>query len=170
MIATGDPLKVILFAVIILILQQVDGNIIAPHIIGASTGLTPIGVIAAVTLCSHLFGFFGMLVGVPLCAVISYLVSSFIDKKLKKKRLPTQVEYYRVADIYLYEHFAKARHALEVEEKLAKSAVIANVAAEKKITEEVLQELEEKVVENVLITALDSINEEINAKKKDGLD
>lgn len=168
LIATGDPLKVVLFAVIILVLQQIDGNIIAPHIIGASTGLTPIGVIAAVTLCSHLFGFFGMVVGVPLCAVVTYLCSGIVDKKLKKRKLPTQVEYYRVEDIYLDEHFAKARHALEAEEKIAKSTVIANVAAEKKITDEVLQEIEEKVVENVLITALDEINEKINAKKKDG--
>lgn len=93
--------RVVGFAVIILVVQQIDGNIIAPHILGESTGLTPIGIIASVTLCSHLFGFIGMLIGVPLCAVISYLCSCFIEWRLKKKQLPTQVECYELGvDMY----------------------------------------------------------------------
>ena len=93
--------RVVAFAVIILVVQQIDGNIIAPHILGESTGLTPIGIIASVTLCSHLFGFVGMLVGVPLVAVISYLCSCIIEWKLKKKSLPTQTEVYQLGvDVY----------------------------------------------------------------------
>ncbi len=93
--------RVVAFAVIILIVQQIDGNIIAPHILGESTGLTPIGIIAAVTLCSHLFGFIGMLIGVPLVAVISYIGSCLIEWRLRKKNLPTQIEVYQLGvDMY----------------------------------------------------------------------
>jgi len=164
LIATGDPFKVIIFAVIVLVLQQVDGNLIAPHIHGASTGLTPIGVIAAVTFTSHVFGFVGMVIGVPFCAVISYYISCFIEKNLKKKHLPTQPEYYRVSDVYEDENFAKARYALEAEEQLESSEAIATAA----VKEEVIQEIKEQVVEKVLHEALDGINEEVEAKAKEG--
>ena len=99
---TSDKIwKVIAFAVIILIVQQIDGNIIAPHILGESTGLTPIGVIASVTFCSHVFGFVGMLIGVPLCAVISYICSCFIEWRLNKKNLPTNKDCYQLGtDVY----------------------------------------------------------------------
>lgn len=100
LIATGDIWKVVLFALIILIIQQIDGNLIAPHIHGASTGLTPIGVIAATTLCSHLFGFVGMVIGVPLCAVVCYIFSRIINKRLRKKNMPTDEGHYASVDIY----------------------------------------------------------------------
>lgn len=100
LIATGDIWKVVLFALIILIIQQIDGNLIAPHIHGASTGLTPIGVIAATTLCSHLFGFVGMVIGVPLCAVVCYIISRIINKRLRKKNMPTDEGHYASPDIY----------------------------------------------------------------------
>ena len=100
LIATGDIWKVVLFALIILIIQQIDGNLIAPHIHGASTGLTPIGVIAATTLCSHLFGFVGMVIGVPLCAVVCYIFSRIINKRLRKKNMPIDEEHYASPDIY----------------------------------------------------------------------
>jgi predicted PurR-regulated permease PerM len=113
LISTGDIWKVILFALIILIIQQIDGNLIAPHIHGASTGLTPIGVIAAVTICSHLFGFIGMLIGVPLCAVFTYLFSKFLDSRLKKKNLPSDTKLYRSKNLYSNQEFINA--SIEVE-------------------------------------------------------
>ena len=88
--------KVFAFAMIILVIQQIDGNIIAPHIQGEATGLSPIMVIAAVTFCSHVFGFVGMLIGVPVVAVISYMLNCLIESKLKKKNLPTSIECYDV--------------------------------------------------------------------------
>ena len=94
---TMDKLwKVVGFAVIILVIQQIDGNIIAPHIQGEATGLSPIMVIAAVTFCSHVFGFVGMLIGVPVVAVLSYMLNCFVENKLKKKNLPTNIECYEV--------------------------------------------------------------------------
>ena len=88
--------RVFAFAMIILVIQQIDGNIIAPHIQGEATGLSPIMVIAAVTFCSHVFGFIGMLIGVPVVAVISYMINCLIESKLKKKDLPTSIECYDV--------------------------------------------------------------------------
>lgn len=88
--------KVLGFVIIILVIQQIDGNIIAPHIQGEATGLSPIMVIAAVTFCSHVFGFVGMLIGVPVVAVIAYIINCYIESRLKNKNLPTKIEYYDV--------------------------------------------------------------------------
>lgn len=85
-----------IFALIILVIQQIDGNIIAPHILGESTGLTPIAVIAAITFCGHVFGPLGMLIGVPTCAVIAYMFNCFVEWRLKKKKLPTSLECYEL--------------------------------------------------------------------------
>ena len=114
LIADG-PWQTLIFAIFILILQQIDGNIINPHIVGATTGLTPIGVIAAVTVCSHLFGFVGMLIGVPFCAVVTYLFSKFLDARLKKRNLPSDTKLYRNKDIYSNQDFINA--SIEVEAK-----------------------------------------------------
>lgn len=100
LIATGDIWKVIIFALIILIIQQIDGNLIAPHIHGASTGLTPIGVIAATTFCSHLFGFVGMVIGVPLCAVVCYIISKIMEKRLKSKNMPIEEKHYESKNVF----------------------------------------------------------------------
>ena len=167
-IATGNLFTVIIFAIIVVILQQIDGNLIAPHIHGASTGLTPIGVIAAVTFTSHAFGFLGMVIGVPLCAVICYYISLLIDSRLKKKHLPLQTEYYRVPDVFEDENFKKAIYALEAEENLEKSEVIATAVAEKEMKEEVLHQIEGEVVEKILTDALDEINKQVEAKAEDG--
>ena len=160
LIATGDFFKVLIFAAIVLALQQVDGNLIAPHIHGASTGLTPIGVIAAVTFSSHVFGFVGMVIGVPFCAVITYYFSNYIKNRLKKKKMPTHADYYRVSDVFEDENFARARAALEADEQIDKSETITTAA----IKTEVIQEIKEQVVERVMEDARKEINEEADAK------
>ena len=86
----ADPLKSVIFAVFVLILQQLDGNIIGPKILGDSTGLSAFWVIFAVTFFGGLFGFVGMLIGVPTFAVIYALVRNFAEFKLGKKGLKTQ--------------------------------------------------------------------------------
>ncbi len=112
LIADG-PWRMLIFVIFILVLQQIDGNIINPHIVGATTGLTPIGVIAAVTVCSHIFGFIGMLIGVPFCAVLTYLFSKILDKRLKSKNLPSDTKLYRNKDLFSNEEFINA--SIEVE-------------------------------------------------------
>ena len=109
-----------------------------------------------------------MVIGVPLCAVICYYISGFIDRRLKKKHLPIQTDYYRVPDIFEDDNFKKASYALEAEESLSESEVIANAAAEKEIKDEVLHEIEDQVVEKILTGALDGINEQVENKAKDG--
>lgn len=83
------PLNCVYFAVFILVLQQFDGNILGPKILGGSTGLSSFWVIFAITLFGGLWGVFGMIVGVPLFAVFYAAVKSFINSRLEKKKLPT---------------------------------------------------------------------------------
>lgn len=142
----GKPLQVFLFVIIIVAVQQIDGNLIAPHILGASTGLTPIGVIAAVTACSHLFGFVGMLIGVPLCAVIASLVSKKIDRKLKKKKLPSDVEYFSAPDIFKDEKFIKAQHEIEAQSRIERMVTIEKIKTENALFESAINEVEEKII------------------------
>lgn len=89
-----DPMKGIYFLLFILLLQQFDGNILGPKILGNSTGLSAFWVIVAILLGGGLFGFVGMLMGVPTFAVIYYIVEMFLDHRLEKKNLPTDSDCY----------------------------------------------------------------------------
>ena len=93
-----SPSKGIMFLIFIVILQQVDGNVIGPKILGNSTGLSAFWVIFAILLGSGLFGILGMIVGVPVFAVIYYLVKTWIEYLLQKRRLPMQSEQYEQVD------------------------------------------------------------------------
>jgi hypothetical protein len=115
LIASGEIWRVIVFVILIVVVQQLDGNILAPHIIGGSVGLTPIGVIAAVTICSHFLGVLGMVIGVPLSAVLAYILNKVIDKKLKKKNLPSDTALYENADFFQSEEFIKASFDVEAQ-------------------------------------------------------
>ena len=85
-----DPLHGLYLLIFILVLQQVDGNIIGPKILGESTGLSSFWVIFAIMVGSGLFGFAGMLFGVPTFAVFSYLVQRLVSHLLKRKGLPAK--------------------------------------------------------------------------------
>lgn len=87
-----DPIKALWFAIFILVLQQVDGNIIGPKILGDSTGLPAFWVIFAVTVFGGVLGFGGMLIGVPLFAVIYMLIRHAVNLRLQNKQLPTDTE------------------------------------------------------------------------------
>ncbi|MEA4831781.1 MAG: AI-2E family transporter [Oscillospiraceae bacterium] len=89
-----EPVQAFWFAILILIIQQIDGNIIGPKIIGKSTGISAFWVVVAITIGGGLFGFWGMLLGVPVFAVIYSLVKNAVVKKLEKKGLPTETSYY----------------------------------------------------------------------------
>ena len=94
LIMLADPIKGIYFIIFILFLQQLDGNVIGPKILGDSTGLSAFWVIFSILLGGGLFGFAGMLMGVPTFAVIYYIVQMLINHKLEKKRLPSHSKYY----------------------------------------------------------------------------
>ncbi len=80
-----DPIKAVWFIVFILVLQQLEGNLIYPKVVGSKLGLPGILVLVAVTVGGGLFDFVGMLVGVPICAVVYTLVKEYLDKKDEEK-------------------------------------------------------------------------------------
>jgi predicted PurR-regulated permease PerM len=89
-----DPIKAIYFLIMVFVLQQIDGNIIGPRILGESTGLASFWVMFAIIVGGGIFGFVGMILGVPLFAVFYYYFSRYIKKRLAKKSLPTEtIEY-----------------------------------------------------------------------------
>ncbi|MCI7768579.1 MAG: AI-2E family transporter [Oscillospiraceae bacterium] len=88
------PSQTLWFILMILVLQQFDGNILGPHILGDSTGLPAFWVMFAIFLGGGLFGFAGMLLGVPIFAVIYALIQEIIESLLKKKGLPSETEAY----------------------------------------------------------------------------
>ena len=87
-----DPVKVVWFAIFVLVIQQLDGNVIKPLLFGESTGLPAIWVLVSILVCGGLFGVVGMLLGVPVFAVIYLLFAEFVSGKLAKKKLPTDTE------------------------------------------------------------------------------
>ena len=93
-----DPTKCLIFIIFVIILQQIDGNIIGPRILGNSTGITGFWVMFSIILGGGLFGFWGLLLGVPVFVVIYSLVTSLIVKKLKRNDLPWELEDYKELD------------------------------------------------------------------------
>lgn len=89
-----NPLQGLYFALFILALQQLDGNVIGPAILGDSTGLSPFWVIFSIVVGGGLFGVMGMIVGVPTFALIYYVFRMFLKQKLEHKNLPTETEAY----------------------------------------------------------------------------
>ncbi len=97
-ILLSSPLKCLYFIIIIIVLQQVDGNILGPKILSSSIGLSSFWVMFAILVFGGLFGFWGLLCGVPLFAVIYELISEAISKKLRHRRLPTDTVEYESID------------------------------------------------------------------------
>ncbi len=95
LILTVNPIQALYFAIFIFILQQFDGNILGPTILGQSTGLGSIWVLFSILIFGDLFGFVGMIIGVPTFAVIYYLISKFVFKKLSEREMDTVVDDYR---------------------------------------------------------------------------
>lgn len=98
LLLSGDPMKALWFIIFILILQNVDGNIISPWILGDSTGLPAVWVLISILIGGGLFGILGMLLGVPVCAVIYMLFKEFVEGRLKKRKLPLKTGSY-VGDV-----------------------------------------------------------------------
>lgn len=90
LIAITDPWKALAFVVLFLVLQQIEGNLIYPHVVGSSVGLPSIWVLAAVTLGGKLMGVAGMLFFIPLCSVLYALFRDFVKARLAKKQVPAR--------------------------------------------------------------------------------
>ncbi|MBR2296541.1 MAG: AI-2E family transporter [Clostridia bacterium] len=162
LIASGEFWRVLVFVLVIVIVQQIDGNIFAPHIVGASIGLTPIGVIAAVTICSHFFGFLGMLIGVPLSAVLTYLVSNMINKRLKTKNLPENTDLYRKPNFFDDEEFIQASFDVEAQARIDMRVAAERARENLELHQIGIHEAQERIVnerEQVVIDAETSPSE-----------
>ena len=81
----ADPIQAVWFAILILVVQQIDGNFIAPRILGDSIGLSGLWVLMAIILGGDLFGLPGMVVGVPLFGVVYALLRESVDASLKSR-------------------------------------------------------------------------------------
>lgn len=88
------PDSLILFIILVIIIQQIDGNLIGPKILGSSTGISSLGVISAIIIFGGLFGLAGMIIGVPLLAVIIEIVKNIINDRLNRKGYPSRTGYY----------------------------------------------------------------------------
>ncbi len=99
LILIESPITAVYFIVFILVLQQVDGNIIGPKILGESTGLSSFWVMFAILVGGGLFGFLGMIIGIPIFAVIYSYVCYAVNTRLKKKGLSTNLKDYQ--DLYV---------------------------------------------------------------------
>ena len=94
LIAMVSPLQALYFSILILVLQQIEGNILEPKIVGNTTGISGFWVLFAIIVFGDLFGFVGMIFGVPIFAIIYRFISHEVDKYLLKKNMPINEDDY----------------------------------------------------------------------------
>lgn len=90
-----DPMQSMIFLILILVIQQLDGNVIKPKVLGQAVGLSPFWIIFSVTVGGSLFGALGMFLGVPTFAVCYGIFKEIVEGKLDKKSLSTNTRDYR---------------------------------------------------------------------------
>ena len=122
LIMLANPLQGVYFIIFILILQQVDGNIIGPAILGESTGLSSFWVVFAILVGGGLFGIPGMIIGVPAFAVMFFVFRNFVSDILRRKQLPESSERYIQVEKLDVENrtllcYGKEEHSQEKSEK-----------------------------------------------------
>ncbi len=89
------PEKLLIYILVMIIIEQIDANVIAPKILGNSAGISSLGVIIAVTIMGSLFGIVGMIIGVPVFAITIAIFKEWLEKRLALKHLPINTnEYY----------------------------------------------------------------------------
>jgi predicted PurR-regulated permease PerM len=99
-ILVEDPLTAFYFVIFILALQQLDGNVIGPRILGDRVGISDFWILVSLTVFSGLFGFVGMLIGVPVFSVIYMLLSDAVNRSLERKNRPLDTgAYYDISSV-----------------------------------------------------------------------
>lgn len=100
LIVMNSPLQCLYFLIFLLILQQIDGNIIGPRILGENVGISSFWILVAISLGGGLFGFGGMLLGVPVFAVIYMLISDMVNRTLKRRGYTIRTDdYYAIRTV-----------------------------------------------------------------------
>mgnify|MGYP004452855507 FL=1 len=125
LITLANPLSGLYFLIFILVLQQLDGNIIGPKILGDSTGLTSFWVVFAILVGGGLFGVPGMIIGVPVFAVIYYIIRNIVNYVLEKKKLPKETgAYIQVRRLNIEKHEFEHWEKQEKKEKPKKAGKV----------------------------------------------
>ncbi len=93
-----DPLRCLYFVIFVIGLQQLDGNVIGPKILGDSTGISSFWVVVAILVGGGFFGLMGMFLGVPICACLQELVRFLVNRRLKKRNMPLDARTYVTRD------------------------------------------------------------------------
>ena len=91
----ADPIKGVIFLILIIVLMQFDGNVLGPKIMGDSIGLKSFWILFSILFFGSLFGILGMLCAVPVFAIIYRMVKRWCAKRLAAKNIPTETECYR---------------------------------------------------------------------------
>ncbi len=91
LIAIVNPIQALIFLALIIVIQQLEGNLIYPHVVGTAIGLPSIWVLFAVTIGAKMFGIIGMIVFIPLCSVLYTLFREFVYKRLKAKKSAVEI-------------------------------------------------------------------------------
>ena len=92
LIVAVDPIKALIFIIFIIVLQQIEGNLIYPHVVGKNIGLPSIWVLVAITVGGSLFGIMGMIVGLPIVSIIYAIITENTNRRLKEKNLEKEFE------------------------------------------------------------------------------
>ncbi|MBQ1281533.1 MAG: AI-2E family transporter, partial [Oscillospiraceae bacterium] len=115
-----DPMQALYFGIFVFVLQQLDGNVIGPYILGDAVGLPSFWILVSITVFGGLFGFVGMLLGVPVFAVIYMLVREFVEGKLRDKGAPVSTaHYYDMKCTHDLERSAEASEEPKTEEGIS---------------------------------------------------
>ncbi|MBQ8623705.1 MAG: AI-2E family transporter [Oscillospiraceae bacterium] len=99
LVLIADPSKTIWFIIFIFVLQQFDGNILGPKILGNKIGLSSFWVLFAILVFGSMFGIVGMIIGVPIFAVIYDLIRAIVNTRLNNKNMPVDHSYYTMPGI-----------------------------------------------------------------------
>ncbi len=95
LILLNDPMKAVYFCIFVLALQQLDGNVIGPRILGDTIGIAGFWVLVSITVAGGLFGFAGMVLGVPVFAVFYMLMADFVQHRLQAKGMTVETKKYQ---------------------------------------------------------------------------
>ena len=89
-----SPAKALIFLILVFVIQQIDGNIIGPKILGDSIGISAFWILFSILVAGKFLGLVGMIIGVPVFAIIYSVIKEEVEYKLKMKNLPTETEDY----------------------------------------------------------------------------
>lgn len=141
LLLSETPISALWFVIFIIILQTIDGNVIAPWILGDQTGLPAVWILISIIIGGGFFGVLGMFLGVPVCAVVYMLIKEFIENRLKKRKLPKNTTSYVGNVDYITPDYVCDEPETIVEEKVE----VAEEKPRKKRLRDKVKELHEKI-------------------------